>query len=406
MKVRLGITAPMHLQESGEAEVPWPRIVERNFRMPQSLQHALWVEAGQELRTAHPKLQRDVSKPERPVLRGALTEAELNDPVARIRVTRPPDASALVWAEDPHVSGASFIRQRLEQRPTQARQRVAVVLDDSSSLALERSALVRTLQEAPTTAELAVFVASDEVRMTQDRAAIGSLLETSGGHDNLPALMRAWDWAAEKESSVILWIHGPQPIVLSGVEPLVQRYQRGNASRVPVIHDLAVRSGPNRLIEKLDGLEAARLLIRTGSLEDDVKRMLTEWSGRGTERVWVRERVAGKPGEAELQGKKGSAHVVRLHVLEEVRQKIRAHALPEATRLAAMYQLVTPVSGAVVLETVQQYQQTGLTPVDPSTVPLVPEPETVVLLVVGVAALWVRGRFMRRRGGAERERQE
>ena len=52
----------------------------------------------------------------------------------------------------------------------------------------------------------------------------------------------------------------------------------------------------------------------------------------------------------------------------------------DAMQLAARYQLVTPVSGAVVLETQAQYQQAGLQPVPPESVPTVPEPSATVLL--------------------------
>jgi hypothetical protein len=61
--------------------------------------------------------------------------------------------------------------------------------------------------------------------------------------------------------------------------------------------------------------------------------------------------------------------------------------------MAAQHQLVTPVSGAVVLENAQQYRETGLSPVNPQTVPAIPEPTTGVLLVMGILISW----FWRRR---------
>jgi hypothetical protein len=62
----------------------------------------------------------------------------------------------------------------------------------------------------------------------------------------------------------------------------------------------------------------------------------------------------------------------------------------EAITLAARYQLVTPVTGAVVLETAEQYRAAGLKPVDPGTVPTIPEPEMVVLLIVaGAFMIWI-----------------
>jgi hypothetical protein len=58
--------------------------------------------------------------------------------------------------------------------------------------------------------------------------------------------------------------------------------------------------------------------------------------------------------------------------------------------LAAAYQLVTPLSGAVVLETAQQYAQHDLTPADPTTVPAIPEPGIRALLLLGLATLLLR----------------
>ena len=63
------------------------------------------------------------------------------------------------------------------------------------------------------------------------------------------------------------------------------------------------------------------------------------------------------------------------------------HELREAAKLAGLFQLVTPVSGAVVLETQQQYAQTGLTPVETQTVPSIPEPGIGALLVLGLGLI-------------------
>ena len=53
-----------------------------------------------------------------------------------------------------------------------------------------------------------------------------------------------------------------------------------------------------------------------------------------------------------------------------------------------MYQLVTPVSGAVVLENAQQYEEAGLTPSSASDSPrVVPEPGTWVLLILGAVVI-------------------
>jgi hypothetical protein len=63
---------------------------------------------------------------------------------------------------------------------------------------------------------------------------------------------------------------------------------------------------------------------------------------------------------------------------------------------------VTAISGAVVLETQQQFQQAGLQPAASDTVPTVPEPGVVALMIV--AAILVFLPSIRRKLGRWRTR--
>jgi hypothetical protein len=80
-----------------------------------------------------------------------------------------------------------------------------------------------------------------------------------------------------------------------------------------------------------------------------------------------------------------SDHLARLWANDEVRRIMvpgDTTLTDAATSLAVRYQLVTPVSGAVVLETEQQYRANDLKPVAAGTVPTIPEPETVALMLI------------------------
>jgi len=69
---------------------------------------------------------------------------------------------------------------------------------------------------------------------------------------------------------------------------------------------------------------------------------------------------------------------------------------PERVAFAAKYQLVTAFSGAVVLETAEQYARHGLTPVDATStpqIPATPEPGVMILLLLGsLSGMWRRKR--------------
>ena len=70
----------------------------------------------------------------------------------------------------------------------------------------------------------------------------------------------------------------------------------------------------------------------------------------------------------------------------------------KAVEVAVKNQLVTRVSGAVVLENQQQYDQFGLKPVDANSVPTIPEPEEYFLFAIVLFAMgYVIWRFRRAR---------
>ena len=86
----------------------------------------------------------------------------------------------------------------------------------------------------------------------------------------------------------------------------------------------------------------------------------------------------------------GSDHIARLWASDRVLELMRASPTAnraDAVALASQYRLVTPVSGAVVLETKQQFDESRLTPVSQATVPTVPEPHEWALLFIACAGL-------------------
>ena len=95
--------------------------------------------------------------------------------------------------------------------------------------------------------------------------------------------------------------------------------------------------------------------------------------------------------------KRASSHIVRLWAKEQV-DKLRAKRgdknETQAKVIAVKHQLVTPVSGAVVLENREQYERNNLQPVDPETVPTIPEPASVLLF--GIGALFLHRRRNRK----------
>ena len=157
----------------------------------------------------------------------------------------------------------------------------------------------------------------------------------------------------------------------------------------------AVEPGPNELLPDAPWAWSARSLPQTGALRADLSGVLARVSGQTQSLVVRRTQGQATDGIA-----KGSEHIVRLWARDRVLELMRtnpAHNRAAAVALATQYHLVTPVSGAVVLETKQQYDESRLTPVSQATVPTVPEPHEWALALIACAALLWLARQARQR---------
>jgi hypothetical protein len=195
-------------------------------------------------------------------------------------------------------------------------------------------------------------------------------------------------------NATLLWIHGPQPVSFRGSAARLEQ-ATARLSRLPEVLLYAVEPGPNELLPDTPWAWSARSLPQTGSPRADLAGALPRVSGQAQSLMVRRTQGQAADGLA-----KGSDHIVRLWARDRVLDLMRtnqAHNRAAAVALATQYHLVTPVSGAVVLETKQQYDESRLTPVSQATVPTVPEPHEWVLALIACAALLWLARQARRR---------
>jgi hypothetical protein len=404
MKARIGITTPLILTQAGEAALPWPCFLERNFTIPDGFKHALWVESKQPLESAGGRLKADRAQSGLTAVRGEVTESELSHPQHVVRIRRD-SAMREAWTIDARDENNRLIRQIITEGTATPPERVVFVVDGSQAMEEHFSAIAGTLENLPAGIEFAVLAANGQLADSPLPAQRGSAetyrsaarelgrMQAMGGQDNVPALVRAWDLAAASPQGVIVWIHGPQPILLDNAEQLKQRFERRPDS--PLLYEIQTHTGPNRIIEKLDGIASVKSVPRLEGLDGDLKRLFTAWGGSTKSFALVRERLNADMPVASMRGKQTSLHLARLWALDEILRLVATRRFDQALQLAGRYQLVTAISGAVVLESQTQYQAAGLKPVEAQSVPAVPEPSTWVLLVMGLACF--AGQAFRRR---------
>ena len=398
MKVRLGITAPLVLESLDRGRFLWPKFIERNFGIAPDFKHSVWIDSSKQMSTTTKTLVTDTSGGKIAV-HGTVVDAGLGDVI----IERTPEISKS-WT--PALETNQIIQQRIEEAEAQPASRIVFVLDGSASMTESKREIADAIGKMPAGSEVSVIVASDEPERLNDapRLADAALLKTlsreiynahfAGGQDNLPALAEAWDTAARSEGSVVIWVHDAQPVLLSSADALLQRIER--SGRPIPIYDLQTSPGPNRLAEKLDGVDSFRRVpALAGSVGGDLEHLLRILNGKVPQYRLVREKVAADSSDD--RGKRVGRHIERLWARDEARNLASARHRDDAIRLAARQQLVTPVTGAVVLETKQQYVTNGLEPASPETVPVIPEPQTITLWILGGACLAWRWRRMKRR---------
>jgi hypothetical protein len=396
MKIRIGITSPLDLDSRAAGLLRLPFFIERNFDISERLEHGLWVESRNKLSTRHPGLTTAQGSHNAFSVRGTVKGHELDEPVA-IGVER--DATITeTWTSDTRGGDAAIVRQVLGEKPAPAPRRVAVVVDGSRRMAPFADQIADALRAIPPGIEFAVWLASDDVVELAGMAPADnrSLLRATeavrqaryvGGCDNAPAMAKAWDFAAASTNGAILWLHATQPVDLSGVEPLRQRWERRPGD--PLLLSAQFGGGPDLIVQRLDDLHCVRRISRSDSPAADLKRAVALWSGTSTIPYYERSRTSET---AQPVDKEGSFHIARLWAHEEIKRLAssrNAADRDQALKLAETYQLVTTVSGAVVLETQQQYTDAGLQPVNADSVPTVPEPETWMLIIVAALLLLV-----------------
>ncbi len=381
MKIRIGVTAPL---DDGNWELP--RIVERNFGVAEGLEHALWLQGDQPFNlTGTAEKNASTVDGDGQALSVQLGGASLMESGIALHLGSLPEDAPVVWCEDRFAKAEGRFLVREPTTVTRsAADKLVVVVDGSLAMARAREWLAKSLG-AVDAGKLTLILADDRARrVTPDEL---NRITFSGGRDNEPALRDGLRLARETNSPLV-WIHGPQAVRLSQPEALLQQFERGTVH--PVIYDVAVVPGPNRLAEAIYRTGCLRRGPSLRNPEKDITRFLEGLLAGKRETSWHWRRESSAEG---LSGTKVWDQLARFWAWKAAEDPLSTLADSERSALAASYQLVTPLSGAVVLETQQQYDEHGLTPADGDAtpkIPGVPEPSTGLLFLLTTAAALMR----------------
>lgn len=408
MKIRIGITAPLILPDPEQGVLRLPYFSKRNFSIGTKMRHAVSFEAKQQLASPEDHLTSREANKDRYTVEGLLNDRALSEQKT-IRAVRNKMVTSM-WGDNAFGGQIDekepYVIQSLREETVFVPKRVVVVIDGSLGMKPFASTIAAALEELPEGIEFGLLLASDEVEQYSKTLQVGSKntyaematwlknAHFKGGQDNVPALSVAWEQAAKKANSLILWIHGPIPLILQSANPLVHHWQQRYDH--PWLYELQVDSGRNRLIQEFDP-HAIQSVLRYGPSDEALLRLFALWQGKVKQLSLVR-RSSSNLSQVLKNGYKTTSHLARLKAYDDVMRYTTLKSSNDQTKAVAVakrYQLVTPVTGAVVLETEKQYKEAGLKPIDPNQAPGIPEPKMWMLFVIG---LFVLGCFGRRKG--------
>jgi hypothetical protein len=369
MKIRLGVTAPLEGDQ-------WrlPRIIEKNFGLTDSLAHTVWMQSDEHFSC----IENHLDSHEDGEIESLSFETKTM-PMS-FHVSEAPREMPAIWCEDRFAAPTEKI---LVAQPILGKRaavdKCIVVVDGSYTLQAHREWISRELVGK----NVSILLANDKsVSITAEAVAKH---EFRGGCNNEPALYEALRLAKESSRAAVIWLHGPQPVEMNQTERILQLLERG-ISR-PAFYEVPVVDGSNRLFEKLgrsEFMKSAPIQLLDMAESDHSLSKWIDFLVAGEDTInWMWSRRADATG---LEGKPVSDQLARFWAMQKV-------AETKDSALAIKYQIVSPVSGAVVLENMEQYARHGLEPVDENftpTVPNVPEPSSALLILLGAMMACMR----------------
>ena len=356
MKIRIGITIPLLLQDLNRAQLLLPHFIDTNFRIPDEVTHYVWIDSNTSISSASSAFMTTEFTADTFAHHGRIPEREMSNPLMTILIAR---KNTPTWTRD-LFHGANFIiKQDFEARVPKHLYRIVLVVDTSAAMQDVSEQLIGALQTIPAGFDLKLVLA-DAGGVSHNFTASGvkeasAFLRNApfaGGADNVPALLKAWDLATEKPgNNAIVWVHGPQLLQLHPIEVLKQRWQ-SDLSR-PSLYSLQIRIGSDQVLKTLDGINQVKSVARTNDLDTDLRRLFQRVTGQMTTIEWVRTTKTIESSPDPNEAIQTSNQLAKLWANDEVARILGAgdESLNQAAMmLAGRYQIVTPVTDAVVFE--------------------------------------------------------
>ncbi len=363
MKVRIGITAALNAKSKRDFSFTAPHIISSNFGLSDAATDVK-LESNAPI-TSNGEDSNSTVRNATYVYTAQLAPG--NSKTYQFTAHRKTDFTGFS-ARATHSKEDMVISERLQNFTDDVRK-LAVVIDGSNAIGSKRQEIVRALGAIPKSVQTKVMVADhrDAVETFSVAEAINRLnnMEYGGGCDDTNALLAAKKHIGRNAHGAIVWIHGPQPVVFQNDQEPLQGLMKRGEHRLK-IYEYQIDAGQsNELKNYLTNLDrSASPEFRTISEEDSAEKDLTKFFNsslaRGADFAIVREKVPNTHSTFTSYDFPVASRLSTIWAADEARKCAGLGDSETAVLLGTAYRVVTPVTGAVVLEMQSDYQYQNL----------------------------------------------
>lgn len=366
LKVSVSITEPIKIDAANKATLGIPHFIDSNFAL--AGQHQLRLRSPQPMQSTLKSIKSDVTADGASTLSGDLAEADISNSTFSVRLAQPQSFQYSV-AGDKYSGG--YIVQERKERAVSAPKHLVVVVDASERMKKHCAEVVAALKKIPAEIKTSVLLAGDrdDAKALPLEDALKVLKEENfvGGQDNLHGIVAGAELAGESSGGAVMWIHGPQP----GFND--EMYIMAPYAVAPKFYELALDdclTDANEFFKNHREIGPFTAVERGGPLQDDLESFFTKWVSGARQTYIDSHRVAQLPaGALAIQSQlsiQENNEVAILQASTEVRKLIAQGKLTDAAKLGIRYHIVTPVSGAAVMQ--RQAVSSGPVPAPQSNV--------------------------------------
>lgn len=365
MKIRLGFKVPLLIDES-RSSMKLPTLLDSNFTKPK--RHLIDITSNQTIANNIPGIECNASA-NGTTISGFIKTSE-NDSAKEL-VLKSTGLVKKVAVSDVYSKTPQFIVQHLKEIHTDPLKQLFIVIDMSSSLRQKTEEIKRCLSLIPGRFKPVVYFVKENTNEEAETKFVPETIEQAnrsllsdsfvGGQNNWPTLQNTLETAAEQKNCAVLWIHGPQPLTQNLAEAsaldLVQKVS---------LYDLQLVEGVNSIQQRLLLVDPSNSLtcktIDNDKDLDNLKSMVAIWEKGSKSFVVQREITSEAPKTGILKDATIAAQLSTLWAKNQLDKMLSNGQAQKAEAFAARYRLVSPVTGAVVMESGKDYAAFNLKP--------------------------------------------